>query len=535
MMSRALAAFAIASLAAAASSSASWTVLPSTRCHNDIAQFTGVASLPACEDACFSPPRAAQLVTFCNGSAAACENLAGHCWCYPLAERAGCGSASAAWSSAWTADAPPPPPPPAPVPSDWAPLVAAGDMLFWGGGPLAEPGFWPALGNGNIAMTTSPVHMLTDTGNDFGAMYMAGVFNGFGNSTPSHRAAIPNVADVRLAAAAGGTYRALGAALNLRRGSWHNRTLVDAPGCRGAVLEQRTYAHRAEHSLFLVELRASAPAGGAWPAGGCAVALQWAVDAASPDFIGALAPPRAPGAPALMSLTSTTAETAGAPLRRVTLALPPWLAAAGGAPNATFARDGDALLAVLALRSDLDAADPDAAAASDWARAEALGSNALLASHDEAMALLWYSGIEIEGNLTIAAAVNSSLFYIISALRADVNFSTCPGGLAVNSYHGHTFCACRGGGGGGGGWSSSPTALTRARLPPFTPPPPRSHTQGTWRPGSTRRCCCCTPTSPRARCSTDWTALTAPSRAAAPLASRAPTGPGRAPFLARTR
>jgi hypothetical protein len=227
----------------------------------------------------------------------------------------------------------------------------------------------------------------------------------------------------------------------LRGGAFLNRTLVRDAACDGVVVQQRVYAHRAERSLFVVELRASAAAGGAWPAGGCSLALDWPLGTSSPDFNTTL--DAGPGGPAVMSLVSLAAETPGAPLRRVAVAFPAWLAAAGGAPNATFAASGDALLAAIVLRSDLDAADPAAAAAADWARLNALGADALLASHAAAWTALWDSGgIELDGNRTIAAAANSSLYYILSALRADVNFSTCPGGLATNSYHG-TFPAHR--------------------------------------------------------------------------------------------
>lgn len=318
---------------------------------------------------------------------------------------------------------------PVPAPADWATQVAAGDMLFWGGA-LPQDGHMPSVGNGNVAKVVGPSH-----GADFGSLYLAGVFNGLGNSTPSHRAAIPDVADVRLPEGA-----PLGAALDLRSGAYLNRTLVRSAACAGAEVQVRTYAHRAERALFVVELRASAPSGASWPAVGCMLALDWAVQTQSPDFNTTSFAPGAPGGPAVLSLTTLEAETPGAPLRRVAVALPAWLAAGGGSPAVRFASNGDAVLAAIVLRSDLDAADPAAAAAADWVRLTALGADVLLASHAAAWDALWESGgIELEGNLTVAAAANSSLYGALSALRADVNFSTCPGGLSWNSYHGHSF------------------------------------------------------------------------------------------------
>ena len=331
-----------------------------------------------------------------------------------------------------------------PPPADWAPLIASGDMLFSGEAP--PPGQYPALGNGYLGKTAGPYHTTNGpgNGNDYGSFYLAGVFSGVGNSTPiaSHRAAIPDVVDVRIARMQGGAYSPLGAALDLRRGAWLNRTRVDAPGCRGAEVQHTAYAHRAERSLFVVELRAWAPPGGVWPAGGCTLALDWAINASTPDFTGGILPLVQSGDAAIMNLTTTSAEVPGTALRRVAVAIPPWVVASGGSGgvmNVTFAMDGDVVLAAVVLHSDLDADDPVAAAAADWTRLTALGADALQASHDVAVAELWTSGIELTGNLTIAAAVNSSLFYIISALREGVNYSSCPGGLATNSYHGHTF------------------------------------------------------------------------------------------------
>lgn len=334
---------------------------------------------------------------------------------------------AAAWRSTWVQASN------LPIPADWAAAVASGDLLFWGGA-LPSPGFFPSLGNGYLAKEVGPYHSI-GAENDYGSFYMAGVFNGIGNATtPSHRAAIPDAAGVRLLAG-----EPLGAALDLRGGAFLNRTLLREGPCQGVQVQQRLYAHRAERSLFVVELRASAAGGGSWPAAGCSLALDWAVGSTSPDFDSALQP-GVPGGPAVLSLVAHTAETPGAPPRRVAMAYPAWLPAAGCTLNATFATSSDVLLAAIVLRSDLDAQDPAAAAAGDWQRLTALGADALLASHAAAWGALWDSGgLELAGNLTVAAAANSSLYAILSALRADVNYSTCPGGLSTNSYSGHTF------------------------------------------------------------------------------------------------
>jgi trehalose/maltose hydrolase-like predicted phosphorylase len=49
------------------------------------------------------------------------------------------------------------------------------------------------------------------------------------------------------------------------------------------------------------------------------------------------------------------------------------------------------------------------------------------------------SGFEIGGDLALSQVVNASLYYILSSIRSDWDFSLSPGGLASNSYNGHVF------------------------------------------------------------------------------------------------
>ncbi len=79
------------------------------------------------------------------------------------------------------------------------------------------------------------------------------------------------------------------------------------------------------------------------------------------------------------------------------------------------------------------------AAAADLARYGAMTSTALLAAHQTAWNALWEGGLELKGNTTFAASVNSSLFYLLSSVRADWPYGMSPGGLARDDYQGHTF------------------------------------------------------------------------------------------------
>ena len=72
-----------------------------------------------------------------------------------------------------------------------------------------------------------------------------------------------------------------------------------------------------------------------------------------------------------------------------------------------------------------------------------LGAAALRASHTAAWQEMWENRIEVEGNDTLASAVNASLYFILSSIREDWKYGLSPGGLASGGYHGHT---CVGGG-----------------------------------------------------------------------------------------
>ena len=71
-----------------------------------------------------------------------------------------------------------------------------------------------------------------------------------------------------------------------------------------------------------------------------------------------------------------------------------------------------------------------------------MSTEELWAAHVRAWDEVWVGGIEIEGNLTVAQTVNSSLFYILSAIREDMPTGVSPGGLARNDYNGHSFWDC---------------------------------------------------------------------------------------------
>lgn len=114
--------------------------------------------------------------------------------------------------------------------------------------------------------------------------HMAGVYNGYNFTTPSHRAQLPKISNVVILAAdppslpteAGAevpsssgfasaansragqtetTFTTIGAAIDYGYAVYYNRTGIDGPQCANTIIEQRSYAHRQYRDLFVFEFR----------------------------------------------------------------------------------------------------------------------------------------------------------------------------------------------------------------------------------------------------------------------------------------
>jgi hypothetical protein len=439
-------------LAALAAAAGQWAPLPNLRCHGDLSQTHGVATLAACEALCDAAGAPCAAVSLCPPAGAAdCSAGApggpqpGTCWLYPRAALPCSADQAQGWQSA-AKPAPPPAPTPAPPP-DWQARIDAGHMVFSGYPPaLIGEGFYPVLGNGFLAVEAGPFMQAFENAwpwRDAGSLKLSGVYNGRNYSSPSHRAQLPRLTDCALLPVPGGELTPLGTAMDFELGVFYNRTLVGrgVPGCApGTTIEQRTYAHHALRELLVHEVSASS-ADPAWP--GCTLGVAWAPSPASPDA--ALAASAA-GAAAVYSGTTLLAEEAGLPLRAVAMVLPAWLAA--GPRSLAFTPAAPRVTACAVLRSDLDVA-PGAsapqvaqAALAQWADYAQRGSEALWQSHAAALRALWASGgVEVAGNASLAQTLNASLYdIVVASLRADWPWSTSPGGLATGGYSGHTFC-----------------------------------------------------------------------------------------------
>jgi hypothetical protein len=214
------------------------------------------------------------------------------------------------------------------------------------------------------------------------------------------------------------------------------------------VLEQRWYAHRALRSLLVYEVELFAAGTGgdgngptaaaAAAAAACTVVFGNCNGDNSQDMVTTLVSNTSAGVVASRS-TTTEPELPNMPITTVARVFrppPTTLQLAAGKQNE------QQFLAVFTTSLSEDTgggSDPVGAAKAIYADCSGGGANAttLKQTHVAAWAALHSSRIELAGDdetaSAVAAAVNSSMFYLLSAARVDWPFSTSPGGLANNA------------------------------------------------------------------------------------------------------
>lgn len=281
---------------------------------------------------------------------------------------------------------------------------------------------------------------LGDDQTSLGGLFLAGVFNGISNSTPSHRARLAAVhnyyLDLPVAPLANSNTSLFytGSALDMRNGLFYNRTALYTPSCT-AHIEQRWYAHRTIHNLLVHELEVlSVEVHDESAAAGCVVALRpWHLPwEQMTDFELTLG---SNGGLATVQGCTQLAEVPGyVNVSCVGLAYTPL-------PDNITLNQPITMRFMLAAHSsvELPGWTPDqlvAAAVANYSVIAQQNTSALRASHEAAWAELWDAGLEVGGDRTVAAAFNSTLYYILSAVRANQPYGLSPGGLCSNSYDG---------------------------------------------------------------------------------------------------
>ena len=344
-----------------------------------------------------------------------------------------------------------------PPPADWAPAIASGDMIFTSSLPeeIGE-GFYPIIGNGFLALEVGPFvqeRVNSWPWRDAGALKLSGVFTGESFVTPSHRAQLPRVGAVTLVPSHGASsYETVGASIDYSRGIYANRTrIINSPNCTNdTIFEISSYAHRGTRELLMITLRVFPEFQDnitTWS--GCSVELQWDTNTPfglpySNDTLVQVSQGNNPDTPTVWFGNTLMPEEKGGQLRSFAIAFDQW--AADQPTTLEFTPSLPNRTIHIAVRSDLDVeigTSPSVvavAAIASWTTAYAQTTASLEKQHIDAMSTLWASGgIELTGNVSLAAIVNASLYDIISSLRSDWRESTSPGGLATGGYSGHTF------------------------------------------------------------------------------------------------
>jgi|EP01049_Picozoa_sp_SAG25_P001587 hypothetical protein len=272
-----------------------------------------------------------------------------------------------------------------------------------------------------------------------GGLHVGGVFNGLSNYTISHRARLPSIHNGYLAAPG---LKFVAQALDVQRGVWCNRSIL-----HGVVIEQRAYCHRTRRNVMVMEIAALN-----WSTGMRPLQLQliqradmgqFSTGTVDIAFYNSSAPFSTVAHVTVVSGHTKQPELYGMPPTHVGLAfdqMPPTLTLGGGGDEGVQLRRF-----VAAVHTDLEGIEATqlaSAATTTLAAATALSSTALLREHTDGWAFIHRSGIEIAGNSTVARAVNASLYYIHSAIRADWPHGLSPGGLAIDSYDGRSFWDC---------------------------------------------------------------------------------------------
>eukprot|EP00854_Cymbomonas_tetramitiformis_P007744 gene7744-9210_t len=309
--------------------------------------------------------------------------------------------------------------PPIFPPKDWQHGISTGDILF-GPRPTKTPELMPSLANGYVG---------TIPGVD--NVYLAGIYckTSLALIFPGSqrcRIPVPAALSVSLKGA-----QSAGVALDIRRGLVMERLLLNTSSA--AVITQRWYAHRSRPSLLVSEIVVNNTVSD--------TVLSISLDSAhsSPssdiDFKETTVPAASDEHSQKFLVVSGAVKHPedGDTVKVVAYAFTPLPTT----PLQVPARTSRIFTFISSFRTTLDSVNPAAAASDDLARG--VESGALLDEHVAAWSEMWSKGgVEVD-NATLGAALNSSLYYMLSSVREGMNWPVGPGGLPTNGYWGNGF------------------------------------------------------------------------------------------------
>jgi hypothetical protein len=331
-------------------------------------------------------------------------------------------SSKAAKTDDDTLPTPPPPPPFSPpkasVDPDWLEQYNAANLLY--ADEHLDGALMPYIGNGYIA--THPVGGAANgmtAAEQVATMYVSGVFNGVAVQSPCAEGycAAPNRAKVP-------TYRAVLAgvpaligryALDLQKAALYRRRALGAE----LRIEERWYAHLVHRELLVHEISLNNSAG--------SKPRALAVESAAGSLDGSF--------PCVVKETAAWHTVVGAAnhserpeLNRTRVAVSSNVIA----PNLTLVvgpHSSKTFYFISAVATSIDSVDPHAKAQSA-AIAALQDPGSLWSKHVDAWMKRWDQGrIEVGGDLRLAQATNSSLYFMLSSIRPDWPMGMSPGGL----------------------------------------------------------------------------------------------------------
>lgn len=303
---------------------------------------------------------------------------------------------------------------------DWQSKAALGTLLY-----SAHLGSINAtIGNGFVA---------TSVGSD--TVFLAGVFNGASDTSPSHRARIPGFAAVSFTAAAAENTtdmnHILGFALDLQEASFKRRDLVDA-----VLIEQRWYASRVRRGLLVVDFCLVANQSNVSLDSSVNIPLQVNTGSFSTDIF-PLEIVNISETTLLQRFRTLTPESNFTSVTEICLVqsiVPDILSLSASVPCQKL---------LFSFATTLDSGDNyESAAVDSFKSAAALSVEDLYQEHVAEWKVLDPTGritLPATANLTLRQTQNSAMYYLLSSIRADWPFGLSPGGLASNGYNGHTF------------------------------------------------------------------------------------------------
>ena len=299
------------------------------------------------------------------------------------------------------------------VPTDWQKRYYEGTLLF---SPTKVDGSIGAtIGNGFLATTVN-----SDT------LYISGVYNGYNNTTPSHRARIPGFSSIDFSARG---EVVVGFALDLETATYHKRSLIGS-----SFVESTTYAHRSRRNVFVYEL--------------CLVNSTYTTkidlnvnegsnsgDISAVDTYNITSFPKTIVGRKFSTLLAESYLTNVSDISVVSDFVPNSVILDKSSPCQSF---------IFVYAVSLEGANEAKKALSEYYAAKNVTSEQLLDEHKQAWSDLGPTKrITLETcNVELKQTIFSSLYYLLSSIRSDWHYSLSPGGLASNGYNGHVFWDC---------------------------------------------------------------------------------------------